>query len=102
MLTATGRWIGIAAAAILANAILAISLFRMRKESGGPRNRTRNGYPRSSESAAGLPSIRASAEASSAHKETAHYSKWRDTVARMMAEPRQSVKFANIDPTDMQ
>jgi class 3 adenylate cyclase len=31
MLTATGRWIGIAAAAILANAILAISLFRMRR-----------------------------------------------------------------------
>lgn len=31
MLTATGRWIGIAAASILANAILAISLFRTRR-----------------------------------------------------------------------
>ncbi len=34
------------------------------------------------------------------HKETAHYQKWRDTVADMMAEPRTSVKFANIFPDD--
>ncbi len=34
------------------------------------------------------------------HKETAHYKKWRDTVADMMAEPRQSVKFTNIFPDD--
>jgi len=34
------------------------------------------------------------------HKETAHYAKWRDTVADMMAEPRQSVKFTNIFPED--
>jgi autoinducer 2-degrading protein len=32
------------------------------------------------------------------HKETAHYAKWRDTVADMMAEPRRGVKFANIFP----
>ena len=32
------------------------------------------------------------------HKETAHYARWRDTVAPMMAEPRQSVKFNNIFP----
>jgi len=32
-------------------------------------------------------------EASAAHKETAHYAKWRDKVAPMMAEPRQSVKY---------
>jgi len=34
------------------------------------------------------------------HKETAHYQKWRDTVADMMAEPRTSVKFANVFPAD--
>ena len=32
------------------------------------------------------------------HKETAHYQKWRDTVADMMAEPRRSVKFTNLYP----
>jgi autoinducer 2-degrading protein len=41
-----------------------------------------------------------SAEASAAHKETAHYAKWRDTVAEMMAEPRQGVKFTYIFPED--
>ena len=34
------------------------------------------------------------------HKETAHYKKWRHTVADMMAEPRQSVKFTNAFPDD--
>ncbi|MGC9395348.1 MAG: putative quinol monooxygenase [Anaerolineae bacterium] len=34
------------------------------------------------------------------HKETAHYRKWRDTVAEMMAEPRSSVKYANAFPDD--
>jgi quinol monooxygenase YgiN len=34
------------------------------------------------------------------HKETAHYAKWRDAVAPMMAEPRTSVKYANIFPED--
>ncbi len=38
------------------------------------------------------------AEATAAHKETAHYAKWRDTVADMMAEPRASVKYENIFP----
>lgn len=38
------------------------------------------------------------AEASAAHKETAHYAKWRDTVAEMMAEPRQGIKYTNIFP----
>ena len=32
------------------------------------------------------------------HKETAHYLKWRDTVADMMAEPRSAVKFDNVYP----
>ena len=34
------------------------------------------------------------------HKETAHYQKWRDTVAPMMAEQRTSYKFTNIFPDD--
>ncbi len=34
------------------------------------------------------------------HKETAHYKKWRDTVADMMAEPRRAVKFTNAFPDD--
>lgn len=37
-------------------------------------------------------------EAPAAHKETAHYAKWRDTVAPMMASPRQSVKFTEVFP----
>ena len=37
-------------------------------------------------------------DASAAHKETAHYAKWRDTVAEMMAEPRQGIKYTNIFP----
>lgn len=38
--------------------------------------------------------------ATGAHKETAHYAKWRDAVAPMMAEPRSSVKYANLFPAD--
>ena len=38
--------------------------------------------------------------APAAHKETKHYQTWRDTVASMMAEPRQSVKFGNVLPED--
>lgn len=34
------------------------------------------------------------------HKETAHYARWRDAVAPMMAAPRTSVKYANIFPED--
>ncbi|MBN2311697.1 MAG: antibiotic biosynthesis monooxygenase [Candidatus Hydrogenedentes bacterium] len=34
------------------------------------------------------------------HKETPHYQTWRDTVADMMAEPRQSAKFANCYPDE--
>jgi quinol monooxygenase YgiN len=35
-------------------------------------------------------------EGAAAHKETAHYRKWRDTVASMMAEPRTSKKYLNL------
>jgi len=39
-------------------------------------------------------------DAPAAHKETAHYAKWRDAVAPMMAEPRKSVKYENVFPPD--
>lgn len=34
------------------------------------------------------------------HKETAHYQKWRDTVADMMAKPRTSIKYNNVFPDE--
>ncbi|MHC4157040.1 MAG: putative quinol monooxygenase [Planctomycetota bacterium] len=34
------------------------------------------------------------------HKETAHYQKWRDAVADMMAEPRSSIKYGNVFPNE--
>ncbi len=40
------------------------------------------------------------ADAPAAHKATAHYATWRDSVAPMMAEPRSSVKFTNVFPDD--
>jgi quinol monooxygenase YgiN len=39
-------------------------------------------------------------EAPAQHKQTAHYAKWRDTVATMMAEPRTSVQYTNLYPED--
>ena len=41
-----------------------------------------------------------SEDAPAAHKQTAHYQRWRDAVAPMMAEPRSSVKFSNVFPED--
>lgn len=35
-------------------------------------------------------------DAIAAHKDTAHYAVWRDTVADMMAEPRTSRKFTSV------
>ena len=40
------------------------------------------------------------AAAAAAHKETKHYPVWRDVVAPMMAEPRQSVKLNKIFPDE--
>ena len=37
-------------------------------------------------------------DAPAKHKETAHYAKWRDAVAPMMAEPRSSLKFVEVCP----
>ena len=39
-------------------------------------------------------------EAPAGHKQTAHYAKWRDTVAPMMAEPRFGVSFASVFPDE--
>jgi quinol monooxygenase YgiN len=36
------------------------------------------------------------ADAPAKHKETAHYAKWRDTVASMMAEPRSRVEYREV------
>ncbi len=38
--------------------------------------------------------------APAAHKETAHYLLWRDTVAPMMAEPRAATKYDNVFPAN--
>ena len=32
------------------------------------------------------------------HKETAHYKKWAEIVAPMMAQPRSSLKYTNVFP----
>lgn len=40
----------------------------------------------------------ASAEDASAHKTTAHYLKWRDTVASWMTGPRQGVPYKGLYP----
>ena len=39
-------------------------------------------------------------EAPAQHKATAHYAAWREVAEPMMAEPRYSVKYANIFPDD--
>ncbi len=38
------------------------------------------------------------AESAAAHKETAHYLRWRDAVAGWMAEPRQGVRYEGLLP----
>jgi quinol monooxygenase YgiN len=40
------------------------------------------------------------ADAPAAHKATAHYARWRDTVADLMAEPRTSQRYVNVAPDD--
>lgn len=39
-----------------------------------------------------------STEDAAAHKQTAHYQRWRDSVADWMAEPRQGVPFTGLYP----
>ena len=42
-----------------------------------------------------------SEEAAANHKTTTHYLKWRDTVKDYMGEPRNSVKYNIIEPSDL-
>src|SRR5271165_2781643 len=37
-------------------------------------------------------------EASKAHKQTAHYAHWRDTVETWMAQPRKGVQYKSLFP----
>jgi autoinducer 2-degrading protein len=39
-------------------------------------------------------------EAAAAHKSTAHYLRWRDAVAGMMAEPRKGIRYIVVQPAD--
>jgi autoinducer 2-degrading protein len=39
-------------------------------------------------------------EASAAHKTTAHYLNWRDTITELMAEPRHGVRYNIIEPKE--
>ena len=41
-------------------------------------------------------------DASAAHKLTPHYASWRDAVADMMAEPRESVRYLAVFPVSSQ
>jgi autoinducer 2-degrading protein len=47
-----------------------------------------------------LTEVYRSDDAPARHRETAHYTKWRDAVADMMAEPRSRAEFRNIFPAD--
>ena len=40
-------------------------------------------------------------EAPARHKDTPHYAHWRDAVVDMMAEPRASMKYTNVFPSDL-
>jgi autoinducer 2-degrading protein len=35
------------------------------------------------------------------HRETAHYTAWRDAVEAMMAEPRMKIEYVNVFPDDL-
>jgi autoinducer 2-degrading protein len=39
-----------------------------------------------------------SEESAAAHKNTAHYKTWRDSVAAHMAQPRQGIKYRAVRP----
>jgi quinol monooxygenase YgiN len=39
-------------------------------------------------------------DAPAAHKATAHYARWRDAVADLMAEPRTAARYVNVAPED--
>ena len=43
-----------------------------------------------------------SAEGHAAHKETAHYRRWKAAAEEMMAEPRRSIRYTKIFPQEEQ
>lgn len=47
-----------------------------------------------------LVEVYASAEDAAAHKQTAHYLRWRDAVAGWMASPRQGLRYRVLAPQD--
>ena len=47
-----------------------------------------------------LTEVYADQSAADAHKQTAHYARWRDAVAPMMAQPRTSKRFLAVFPHD--
>ncbi|MDX8402040.1 MAG: antibiotic biosynthesis monooxygenase [Mariprofundaceae bacterium] len=42
----------------------------------------------------------ATAEDAAAHKQTAHYLQWRETVADMMAKPRRGIPYVGLFPAE--
>jgi (4S)-4-hydroxy-5-phosphonooxypentane-2,3-dione isomerase len=38
--------------------------------------------------------------AAAAHKDTAHYQRWREAVSAMMARPREATRYLNTSPDD--
>jgi (4S)-4-hydroxy-5-phosphonooxypentane-2,3-dione isomerase len=38
--------------------------------------------------------------AAAAHKDTAHYQRWREAVSSMMARPREATRYLNTSPDD--
>ena len=40
------------------------------------------------------------ADAPAAHMATAHFARWRDAVADLMAEPRTAARYVNVAPDD--
>jgi (4S)-4-hydroxy-5-phosphonooxypentane-2,3-dione isomerase len=38
--------------------------------------------------------------AAAAHKDTAHYQRWREAVSSMMARPREATRYLNASPDD--
>jgi len=46
-----------------------------------------------------LVEIYRSEDAPAKHRETAHYARWRDTVAEMMVEPRTRITYDIVYPT---
>ncbi len=47
-----------------------------------------------------LSEVYADEAAADAHKQTAHYARWQDAVAEMMAEPRTRSRYTSVFPAE--